>query len=121
VPVQLYFVLDRVKALAPQRPEWNTTEPFASLLKADLHTALAGGDHALIEVAMATYAGMTTAEFEQIVKDWIATAKHPKTGQLFTDMVYHARSALLFASERLHELHLFAASKGRSFGSSGNV
>jgi len=88
VPVQLYFALDRVKALAPQHPEWNTTEPFASLLKGDLQTTLAGGDHALIEVVMATHAGMTTAEFEQIVKDWIATAKHPKTGQLFSDMVY---------------------------------
>jgi hypothetical protein len=88
VPVQLYFALDRVKALAPQHPELNTKEPFASLLKGDLQTALAGGDHALLEIVMATHAGMTTAEFEQIVKDWIATAKHPKTGQLFTDMTY---------------------------------
>ena len=88
IPVQLYFALDRVKALAPQHPEWNTAEPFASLLKGDLQTALAGGDRALLEIAMATHAGMTTAEFEQIVKDWITTARHPKTGQLFTDMVY---------------------------------
>ena len=88
VPVQLYFALDRVKALAPQHPEWKTKEPFASLLKGDLKTALAGGDHALIELIMATHAGMTTVEFEQIVKDWIATAKHPKTGRLYTDMVY---------------------------------
>ncbi len=88
VPVQLYFALDRVKALAPQHPEWSTKEPFASLLKGDLQTALAGGDHAILEVVMATHAGMTTLEFQQIVKDWIATAKHPKTGQLFTDMVY---------------------------------
>jgi hypothetical protein len=88
IPAQLYFVLDRVKALAPQHPEWTTTEPFASLLEGDSQTALAGGDHALLEIVMATHAGMTTAEFEQIVKDWIATAKHPKTGQLFTDMVY---------------------------------
>lgn len=88
VPVQLYFALDRVRALAPQHPEWSTKEPFASLLKGDLKTALAGGDHALLEVVMATHAGMTTVEFEQIVKDWIATAKHPKTGQLFTDMTY---------------------------------
>jgi phosphoserine phosphatase len=88
MPVQLYFVLDRVKALAPQHPEWNTMEPFASFIKGDLQTALAGGDHALLEVMMATHAGMTTAEFTQIVKGWIATARHPKTGQLFTDMVY---------------------------------
>ena len=88
MPVQLYFALDRVKALAPQHPEWVTTEPFASLLKGDFQKAMAGGDHALLEIVMATHAGMTTTEFEQIVQDWIATARHPKTGQLFTDMVY---------------------------------
>jgi phosphoserine phosphatase len=88
VPVQLFFTLDRVKALAPQHPEWKDQEPFASLLKGDLKAALAGGDHALLEIIMATHAGMTTVEFEQIVKDWIATAKHPKTGKLFTEMVY---------------------------------
>jgi len=58
VPVQLFFALDRVKALAPQHPEWEDKEPFASLLKGDLKTALAGGDHALIELIMATHAGM---------------------------------------------------------------
>jgi hypothetical protein len=88
LPVQLYFTLDRVKALAPQHPEWKTKEPFASLLKGDLQAALAGGDRALLEIVMATHAGMTTAEFEQIVKDWIATARHPKTGKLYTEMVY---------------------------------
>jgi len=88
VPVQLCFALDRVQALAPSHPEWKTKEPFASLLKGDLKAALAGGDHTLIELVMATHTGMTTVEFEQIVKDWIATAKHPKTGRLYTDMVY---------------------------------
>ena len=95
LPVQLYFALDRVKALAPQHPEWKTKEPFASLLKGDLNTALAGGDHAILELIMATHAGMTTQEFEQIVKDWIATAKHPKTGKLFTEMVYQPMLELL--------------------------
>jgi phosphoserine phosphatase len=95
VPVQLFFALDRVKALAPQHPEWKTTEPFASLLKDDLNGALAGGDHALLELIMATHAGMTTVEFEQIVKDWIATARHPKTGKLFTDMTYQPMVELL--------------------------
>jgi hypothetical protein len=88
VPVQLYFALDRVKTLAPQHPEWKDKEPFASLLKGDLKTALAGGDHAILELFMATHTGMTTVEFEQIVKDWIATARHPKTGRLYTEMVY---------------------------------
>ncbi len=107
VPVQLYFALDRVKALAPQHPEWKTKEPFASLLKGDVKAALAGGDRALLELMMATHAGMTTVEFEQIVKDWIATAKHPKTGKLFTDMTYQPmlEAARLPARERLQELH----------------
>jgi len=84
-----------VKALAPQHPEWKDKEPFASLLKGDLNTALVGGDRAILELFMATHAGMTTQEFEQIVKDWIATAKHPKTGKLFTEMVYQPMLELL--------------------------
>jgi hypothetical protein len=88
LPVQAFFALDRVKTLAPQHPEWKTKEPFASLLKGDMKGALAGGDHALLELVMATHTGMSTVEFEQIVKDWIATAKHPKTGKLYTEMVY---------------------------------
>jgi phosphoglycolate phosphatase-like HAD superfamily hydrolase len=92
---QLIFALDRVKALAPKHPEWKDKEPFASLLKGDVKGALAGGDKAILEIVMATHAGMTTAEFEQIVKDWIATAKHPKTGRLFTEMVYQPMLELL--------------------------
>ena len=94
-PVQLFFALDRVKALAPQHPEWKTTEPFASLLKGDLNAALAGGDRAIMDLMMATHAGMTAVEFEQIAKDWIATARHPKTGRLFTDMTYQPMVELL--------------------------
>src|SRR3989475_5958961 len=88
MPVQLFFALDRVKALAPQHPEWKTKEPFASLLKGDLKTALAGGEHALLQIVMATHAGMTTAEFEQIVKDWLVTAKRPKFKLPYNDGVY---------------------------------
>jgi len=88
VPVQFYFVADRVKALAPQHPEWKDKEPFASMLKGDLKAALEGGDHGLMELFMATHTGMTTDEFAQMVKDWIATAKHPQTGKRFLDMTY---------------------------------
>ena len=88
LPVQLYFVIDRVKALAPQHPEWQTKEPFASILKGDPKGLMAGGERGLMEVIMATHTGNTTEEFERIVKDWIATAKHPKTGKRFTEMVY---------------------------------
>jgi phosphoglycolate phosphatase-like HAD superfamily hydrolase len=92
---QFFFALDRVKALAPQHPEWKDQEPFASLLKGDVKGALAGGERAMAEIMMATHAGMTTEEFAQIVKDWIATAKHPKTGRLYTEMVYQPMLELL--------------------------
>src|SRR5437899_125464 len=95
VPVQLFFALDRVKTLAPQHPEWKTKEPFASLLKGDLKTALAGGEHALLQIVMATHAGMTTAEFAQIVKDWLATANHPNFNQPFIACVYQPNNQLL--------------------------
>src|SRR5213593_1840001 len=95
MPVQLFFALDRVKTLAPQHPEWKDKEPFASLLKGDVKDALAGGDHALLEIMGATHAGMTTVEFEKIVKDWIATAKHPKYQQPFTACVYQPMIELL--------------------------
>ena len=92
---QLLFALDRVKALAPQHPEWKTKEPFASLLKGDIKAAFAGGERAMLEIIVVTHAGMTTAEFEQIVKDWIATAKHPKFKRLYTECVYQPTVELL--------------------------
>jgi hypothetical protein len=92
---QLLFALDRVKTLAPTHPEWKDKEPFASLLKGDMKGALAGGERAMLEIVMATHAGMTTTEFEQIVSGWIATAKHPKTGRPYTEMVYKPMLELL--------------------------
>jgi phosphoglycolate phosphatase-like HAD superfamily hydrolase len=92
---QAFFIFDRIKALAPQHPEWKDEEPFASVLKGDVKSALAGGEKALIEMVMATHAGMTSEEFEKIVNDWIATAKHPTTGKHFTGVVYQPMIELL--------------------------
>jgi len=92
---QFFFALDRVKALAPQHPEWKEKEPFASLLKGDVKGALAGGERALLEIVMATHAGMTTEEFEKTVQEWIATARHPKTKRPYTKMVYQPMLELL--------------------------
>jgi hypothetical protein len=92
---QAFFVFDRVKALAPQHPEWVTQEPFASVLKGDLKGVLAGGEHALVQLVMATHAGLTTEEFAKAVTDWLATAKHPTTGRPFTEMVYQPMLELL--------------------------
>jgi phosphoglycolate phosphatase-like HAD superfamily hydrolase len=85
---QFQFALDRVKALAPQHPEWKTQEPFNHLLAGDMKAFMAGGEKSLMAVIAAAHSGMTTEEFEKIVKDWLATAKHPKTGRPYTEMVY---------------------------------
>jgi phosphoglycolate phosphatase-like HAD superfamily hydrolase len=92
---QLLFAIDRVKALAPQHPEWKEQEPFASLLQGDVEKTLAGGEHAILEIVMATHAGMTTEEFEAIVDDWISTATHPATKRPYTEMVYQPMLELL--------------------------
>jgi phosphoglycolate phosphatase-like HAD superfamily hydrolase len=108
---QLAFALDRVKALAPLHPEWKDKEPFASLLKGDLKGALAGGEKAIFEIITVTHSGMTTVEFEQIVRDWLATAKHPVTGKLYTEMVYQPMLELL-AYMRANGFKTFIVSGG---------
>ena len=92
---QLAFALERVKTLAPLHPEWLQQQPFKAVLEGDLKTVLAGGEHALLELVMATHAGTTTDEFAQIVKDWLASARHPETGRPYTDMVYQPMLELL--------------------------
>ena len=93
--VQLAFALDRVKALANEHPEWKTKEPFASLLSGDLKSALAGGDAAILEIVMATHAGMSTDEFADIVNAWEKSARHPVTKRRYTEMVYQPMLELL--------------------------
>jgi phosphoglycolate phosphatase-like HAD superfamily hydrolase len=108
---QLAFAFDRVKALAPLHPEWKDKEPFASLLKGDVKGALAGGEAAIFEIVTVTHSGMTTVEFEQIVRDWITTAKHPVTGRLYTEMVYQPMLELL-AYMRANGFKTFIVSGG---------
>jgi phosphoserine phosphatase len=85
---QFQFAFDRVKALAPQHPEWKTKEPFNHLIAGDMKAFLAGGEKSIMTVMAVGHSGMTTEEFDKIVKDWLATARHPKTGRLYTEMVY---------------------------------
>ena len=92
---QMFFAFDRIRQLAPDHPEWAGKEPYASVLKGDLKGALRGSKKALLEIVRVTHAGMTTTTFEKLVKDWIATARHPKTGRLLTEMVYQPMLELL--------------------------
>ena len=95
VPFQVMFAFDRVKALAPQHPEWKTKEPFASVLKGDMAGVAATGEKGVLAIMAATHAGITTDEFSRAVHEWITTAKHPQTGRLYTDMVYQPMLELL--------------------------
>jgi phosphoserine phosphatase len=108
---QALFVFDRIRELAPQHPEWKTTEPFAAVLRGDLHAALAGGERALLQMVLATHAGMTTEEFGRTVEEWIARARHPQTGRAFTEMVYEPMLELL-AFLRANGFRTFIVSGG---------
>jgi phosphoserine phosphatase len=92
---QLGFMLDRVKALAPQHPEWKAKEPFKSILAGDLAGVAKSGERGIVELGMATHAGMTTDEFAKIVTDWFATATHPKTGKPYNEMTFVPMRELL--------------------------
>jgi hypothetical protein len=85
---QLAFALDRVKALAPMHPEWANQQPFKAVLDGDMKALAAAGEHGLVELVMISHSGMTTAEFERIVKDWISTARHPRFKRPYTELVY---------------------------------
>jgi len=93
--VQLAFALDRVKALAPTHPEWKDKMPFKAVLEGDVKAVAAGGEHALLELVMATHAGMTTDAFAQVVSDWLTTAKHPRFNRPYSELVYQPMLELL--------------------------
>src|SRR5262245_24036179 len=92
---QLAFAFDRIKVMAPQHPEWKTKEPFKSLLDRDMKGLAAGGEKALLQIVAATHSGMTTDEFAQSVRDWIATARHPRFNRPYTELVYQPMLELL--------------------------
>jgi hypothetical protein len=92
---QLIFAIDRVKALAPDHPEWKTQQPFKAVLENDMQTVLASGERGLIELVMATHAGITTEEFSDIVNDWLSKSRHPRFDRPFNEMVYQPMLELL--------------------------
>lgn len=92
---QFMFVLDRIKAMAPQHPEWKNREPFKSILAGDTKTVLAGGEQAVAEMVAATHSGMTTDEFAAQVADWLATARHPRFQRPYIDLVFRPMLELL--------------------------
>ncbi len=92
---QLAFVMDRIKALASEHPEWKDTQPFKAVLEDDVKTALSGGEKSMVDLLIATHAGTTTEEFNRIVKDWLTTARHPRFNRPYTEMVFQPMLELL--------------------------
>jgi len=92
---QLTFALDRVKALAPLHPEWKDTQPFKAVLENDMGTLAKTGEQGLAELVLASHAGMTTEEFQKIVIDWLATARHPRFKRPYTELAYQPMIELL--------------------------
>jgi len=92
---QLFFAIDRVRTLAPKHPDWRTTQPFKAALEGDMKALAASGEKGLLELLIATHAGNTTDEFQKIVGDWLATARHPRFKTFYTGLVYQPMLELL--------------------------
>ena len=92
---QALFAFDRVKELAPQHPEWKTQQPFKGVLEDDMKAVGASGMKGLMEIVMATHSGMTAAEFEQEVSNWLATTKQSKFKRPYTELIYQPQLELL--------------------------
>jgi phosphoserine phosphatase len=93
--VQLAFALDRVRALSDQHPEWTDTQPFKAVLENDMAALEQAGYRGLMELVMATHAGMSTADFEKICVAWLKTARHPRFNRPYTELVYQPMLELL--------------------------
>ena len=93
--VQLAFTFDRIKALTSQHPAWKTTQPFKAVLEDDLKGVLATGQKGLFELIAATHAGIDTETFRSTVEQWLKTARHPRTGRPYTEMIYQPMLELL--------------------------
>ena len=108
---QLLFAMDRIKAMAPQHPEWKSTQPFQAVLEGDMKSLVASGKRGLLQIVATSHAGMSTEEFEEIVTRWIGTARHPSSKKLYTQMVYQPMLEVLDYL-RAHGFKTFIVSGG---------
>ena len=108
---QLFFAMDRVKAMAAEHPEWVETMPFKAVLEDDMAGVISTGEHGLLELVMASHAGMTADEFEAIVEQWLATSRHPRFDQPYNALIYQPMLELLDYL-RANEFKTFIVSGG---------
>jgi len=112
---QLAFVLDRVKALAPDHPEWKDQQPFKAALEGDMKALGEAGNEGLMQLLMATHAGMTSDEFEMIAADWVGAARHPRFERPYTELVYQPMLELLDFLRANHFMTFIVSGGGVDF------
>ncbi len=108
---QLFFAMDRIKAMAADHPEWANEQPYKAVLENDMKTLASQGEHGLLEIVMATHGNLTTDEFESIVKNWLSTARHPRFDKPYNEMIYQPMLELL-QYLREHDFKTFIVSGG---------
>lgn len=92
---QLFFVIDRIKEMAVDHPEWDTLAPFSHCLYDDLEGISKSGMEGLMTLLMTTHSNNTQAEFEKQVSDWAASAIHLTKGKKYRELVYQPMLELL--------------------------
>ena len=92
---QMIFALDRIKEMASDHPEWQNQQPYQAVLEDDMNAIMESGEHGILELVMATHAGMTTDEFKQTVRQWLTTARHPRFNQPYNQLIYQPMLELL--------------------------
>ncbi|WEL57729.1 HAD family hydrolase [Pseudomonas kermanshahensis] len=92
---ELLFALDEVKRLAPQHPQWRKEQPFKAVLENDQQALAAQGMDGLLKIVAATHSGMSTQQFSAVAREWLASARHPRSGRPYTEMVFQPMLELL--------------------------
>lgn len=93
--VQLIFALDRVKAMADMHPEWRETMPFSAILEDDREALADIGVNDIVRIVTGTHSGLTPEEFATVVTEWMATARHPRYGVGYDELIYQPMLELL--------------------------
>jgi phosphoglycolate phosphatase-like HAD superfamily hydrolase len=85
---QFVFMVDQLKAAAPQHPEWKDNPAFKALMAQDRKALAEIGLKPILELLGAANSGMTVAAYDQAIREWLAQAQHPRFKRRYTDLVY---------------------------------
>ncbi|MEE4191768.1 MAG: HAD family hydrolase [Halieaceae bacterium] len=92
---QLFFALDRVRAMSAEHPDWRTRQPFKAAIEGDLEAVAATGLEGVLQLVTASHSGMSSEQFSEQAAAWLSQARHPQSGRLYTQMVYQPMLELL--------------------------